>query len=1153
MSFNNSTPLLIYKASAGSGKTYTLTKEYIQLLFQIPVQEEKIELHQALLHYEDAYKHILAVTFTKKATAEMKQRIIKEISILANDTNKSAYLNDIINTIAQSVDIKTAKPQQVIQLIEKRAQKILRTLLIDYSNFNVKTIDAFFQQILRAFARDLGLNDQFTIEMDTDSVLESAIDYCFTHLDIHSPEGRSIKEMMLEKIQNQQSWNPKNDITGLAKEIFKEAYHSKASELEDIDYKTVIKELSSDIHTFEKEIKSLCDTIQQTVPNLATLPLKRGLLSNITYDSLIKEKCILKKSFTNIAKEIDLQNNLELLEAFSNPKSWISAANLKKNPEFVDIFNSSFAQACTQLFLTLHASNPELLKYHSQVAIKKKIHVLSLLNSIHSIINEQLKQGNRQLISNTNDLIHNIIDGSDTPFIYEKTGVKISHYFIDEFQDTSNMQWKNFKPLLQESLSSYNTNLLVGDVKQSIYRWRSSDYRILHEIENDPQLQSYIDPQNMYTNWRSTENVIRFNNVLFTSILKNDSLYDSSNTNIENIYQDVNQLPNNAPKNLHNGLIKIVCPNEKIKEAAVFKHLMLSHIVGEIDFLISEKNYHFSDIMILVRKNAEAQEVVKFLMEQRLSNGSNIPVISNEALMLKNSQAIQLIIASLRFILNPNETIRFANLLMLHEVCNNTEDTVTINPIEKIDIPHLLSKDNQNWENTLKKDILSYANFPLFKLIESLIQLFKLSQKEHELPYLMAFQDIIIEYTKNHSSDIFLFLNDWDNYYANHKALAAPNNINAIQILSIHKSKGLESKALFVPFVDWSLKPKPREILWSNQENQSPEYQSPLPVSPVEMSAHLKNTTFAKEYQEEEQNTLLDTLNLTYVAFTRAAEYLFIGTPRKDYTGNSSHMGDYIMQVIDTIDECSQTLVNKVTTQFHHETLTDGQALYLLPECKIEDITQIYEKDEEYELSQYSIGQLQQHQPETENSEENNILKMEYPTYSIDQKTRPGLQLKGSSNYWDTDNSAKNYGTMMHDCLSHIYSSDDLSDAAHHLFTNGLITEKEESMIVEELTPVLQNPEIIDWFTPEKYHRILREQALYSKPLKSYKNQTEFRPDRVLIKDNQAIIIDYKFGKKSKTHIQQVQAYKDIYQQKGFEASGYLLYIKNKKATIVEV
>ncbi|MFA6334399.1 MAG: UvrD-helicase domain-containing protein [Bacteroidales bacterium] len=773
--------LKIYKASAGSGKTHNLTREYLRLL----------------LKDENAYHHILAVTFTNKATDEMKGRVLEELY------NRSK--------------------------VDNVAKKRLIAILHDYSSLSITTIDKFFQQTMRAFAREIGKNSSYSVELDQNMVLSEAIDQMILNLD--KEESSELLDWLIsfsfESIESGKTWDVKNGINDLASQIFKEAFKIKNGELGErltnknllAEYKIIIEKIIKD---FEKDLTEIGKRALKIMErhNLEPEHFKGGSRSPVKYFSKIA-----------LGETAPPTNSFE--ELYDNPSNWYSNSLVKSNPPLVNSIENACSDGLNELVGEIIQMDERWIDYNTAREIERNIYSLGILLDINKYIQQYSKDNNIVLLSETTELLNKIIDGTDTPFIYEKIGSRIDHFMLDEFQDTSLMQWQNFKPLIQNSLASGKDNLIVGDVKQSIYRWRGSEWNLLNSGIYKDFDKELIDEEELNENWRSGENIVEFNNKFFSFAAEVcDSILGKADISIADVYSTVEQsVPQQKLGNKGHVQLKFIDTEEEEEE---WHETVLKQIPEKVDKLI-ELGYRYRNIALLVRKNDEGVEVVNYLIEK------GYPVISDEALLISSSKVVMKIISLLKFYNNPNDSI------------NNT-----IAEFEKIP----LVKDE------------STENLPLYEMCEKIISDIPGEIKGSESALVQGFLDSVLDYVKTNRSDLASFL-EWWNDKSPKLSLSSPEGQDAIKVLTIHKAKGLGVDAVIVPFMDFQLDHASmiKNIIWCEPKRKPFNM---IPFIPLIYGKKLSETIFSSDYLLEKQKAYVDNLNIAYVALTRAKQELII-------------------------------------------------------------------------------------------------------------------------------------------------------------------------------------------------------------------------------------------------------------------------------------
>ena len=1065
--------LSVYKASAGSGKTHRLTAEYLRLLFKNSY----------------SYKHILAVTFTNKATDEMKNRIIKELANLALG-NDSDYISLL------STEYKLNEEQ-----VRQRAKDTLIHILHDYSAFSVSTIDRFFQQTMRAFTREIGLGGGYNVELDTEKVLNEAIDSMLS--DLERSDNKQLLDWLIrfseEKVENGETWNIRSDIQALSSEIFKESYKAFSLKVqEDIANKTLMddykKMLHAYIHTFEK-------TSQQIGEKAINIVDRFGLnLEDFKGGARSPFKSFLKWAKGDIAEPTATFGKLE-----NEISNWYTTKiDNETKTKIEEAYNSGLNNCVCDIIA--HYSDSRM--YQTAYEINRYFFTLGILGDIDRKIREYTAENNVMLIADTTELLNQIIQGNETPFIYEQVGTHTNHYMIDEFQDTSRMQWQNFFPLVQNSLADGNENFIVGDVKQSIYRWRNSDWKLLDEqLDIDFRIEG-IKRETLDTNWRSAYNVINFNNAIFVQgakLLQNtynkvlpedeeESLQKYA-TRIEKAYNEVYQ-HTPASKLDNAGHVKLEFIDT---EEYNWQERVLELLPSQIEEL-QDKGYKLKDIAILVRTKKEGAEVANRLLEYKEQNPNSkyrYDIISDEALYVNNAKSIKLIIALLKYLRNPYDSS--LKVLAVYEYFKyynqlKAEDALQKYFSEKDDLP-------QEIANALER----IKELPLYEMTEEVFALFRNAMDTDEQIYIQSFLDMVLDFTVRYSSDLDAFLNWWDESGIK-KTIFTPDGQDAIRIMTIHKSKGLGFNVVLLPFCNWEIDHKLSTILWCNPQITPFDM---LHLVPVKYSQKLKNTIFENEYFNERLHAYIDNFNILYVAFTRAKNELLIFAPRPKR---------------EDVVNISSLLWNCVKYPSMDENINE-------PEFELEDLIQSFDE----EAGILDLGQDYRPTVQKKESLANEEISIDtLSSISFDDR----LKLVLNNKYFFTDSGKRDYGTLMHEIVSQVNTTKDIEEAVESYYISGDITKEQKEELKSLLYDYLSNETISKWYSDE--YRVLNEVQIL------LPNGKFIRPDRVMIKDGAIVVIDYKFGEKeSKKYIRQVKYYADQIRKMGYKnVEGYICYIR---------
>lgn len=1056
--------LLIYKASAGSGKTFTLAVEYIK----------------HLILYSKAYRNILAVTFTNKATAEMKERVLSQLyGIWKGDAGSAAYLRRIAE------DTRLTENE-----IRNSAGQALTNILHDYSSFRVETIDSFFQSVMRNLARELELGTSLNIELDKEGVLSEAVDSMIEKLRPDSPVLSWLLDYIYERIATDKRWNVSEEIKKFGNNIFNEEYIEKGTLLrEHLKNPQTIpgykKKLNILMNEALEEMKQTADRFDKVLEANGLTPddLKGGATRGIgSYFRKLRK-----------GELTDKTRNTTVLNCLDDEKNWAA----KTSPRYGEILSL----AALQLIPLLEDSEEKREK--NNVAVNscrlslQHLNKLQLLANIDEEVRFLNKENNRFLLSDTNALLRRLVKDDDSSFVFEKIGAGIRHVMIDEFQDTSRMQWGNFRILLLEGLSQGANSLIVGDVKQSIYRWRNGDWGILNSL-NDKIGNFPVTIRTLATNRRSETNVIRFNNALFNEAVHYlNSLHEAELgvgcEPLREAYRDVEQ---ESPRTGCKGYIKIELT--ETDEEYGYEELTLKRLGEEVMKLL-ESGVDRNDIAILVRKNKNIPGIAEYF-----NNELNCAVVSDEAFRLDASLSVCMLINALRFLSTPSDNISSAQL----SVCYQKEvlkRELTINDILlRHETPFLPEEYLRN------RDALRLL--PLYELLEKLYVIFQLDKIKGQDAYIFAFFDSVVEYLKDKSPCIDEFIDFWDTKL--YKKTIPGDELEGIRILSIHKSKGLEFHTVLVPFCDWKLESETNnQLVWCTP--QEAPYNE-IDIVPVTFSSLMAESVYREDYLNERLQLWVDNLNLLYVAFTRAGKNLVVW-------GKKGKKG--------TVSEILTAALPGLSQRTGVE----------------------WEEDAPFEMGEICPSEAKEAGRQTNKLLEQPgrttvaMTSLESPV-KFRQSNRSASFIESAGDTEEPDAGERrdrfiNKGHLLHTLFSAIATMDDIEPAIRQLLFEGIIGTKEQENEVRQITAkAFALPEARDWYSGE--WKLFAEQTI----IYHENNVLEIRrPDRVMMKEDRVVVVDFKFGSPREKHKKQVGEYMDLLGRMGYEnVEGYIWYVENE-------
>ena len=1108
--------LTVYRASAGSGKTFTLAVEYISLLVKAP----------------ENYQHILAVTFTNKATQEMKMRILSQLYGIANSLQSSQqYFN--------KVKEKTNMPDAVIR---NNARAALTLLIHRYNNFRILTIDAFFQQVLRNLAHELGQTANLRVDLNNEEITEKAVDQMIESLEKGQPVLQWISTYINNSIEDDNGWNIIGKIKTFGTNIFKDFYKAHEANLKE--------QLSNadDFKVYETTLRKRRNDIRKTFNNKARSILNEIKNANLDIPSNYRSGLYKYLTDSAIAPLTNKPLKAGVLKANESPQNWTSSKCAKADKQQIQTLAAEVLSA--QLNELIAYNNDNWNEFQSIQLTLSHLSELRLLHAIADAVDNLTKDTNRFMLSNTQALLKELIADSDTPFIFERIGARLKHVMIDEFQDTSTIQWQNFQVLLANCMAQeLSQNLIVGDIKQSVYRWRQGDWGILNNIEKSFAHQK-IRLETLDYNYRSEKRIIDFNNAFWEQCVANTAKEvaqdDAEKAKIvQKAYEDVAQ---KTHKTTENGFVKIsLYPSKSMKEA------VLEELIETIKELFNNgyggKNQ--SKIAILVRSKSNIQDIVNALLQ---SFGNEINIVSDEAFRLDASLSVNIIVSAMHLLTHPDDVLTRGKLVKLYnqevlkKPLTDTDLLVSINESNNIDTKNIDKKERRKLateqqmaklnsqlppEYVANRELL--LGLPIVDLVDKLFMLFGLDQLEGQSSYICTLYDTLNDFLKDHTADIDDFINEWENSLSS-KTIQS-DEIEGIRIMTIHKSKGLEFDNVIIPFCNWEMEKK--GTLWCETKNKPAPYNK-LPLLPIDFSRDkLIGTVFEDDYKEEHFQNIVDNLNLLYVAFTRASKNLFVFGLRQGKTtldniakgtppGNRSYAIELALrQVSEQLEGSSLSFPDDIGSEIHFEYGT------LVPET--------HEKEHAVADNPFLIK-----------PDKHIVSIATYPQAATFKQSNKSIEfVKGE----DVDPSDRTryikIGNVLHQLFSTIYTTADIPTRLNELEQQGIIYNDEitSAQLRTRIEDAITNPQVQEWFS--KRWQLYNECTIleYNKDTNEVE---EHRPDRVMTDGKEFVVVDFKFGKEREEYKKQVQQYMEILIRMGHKkVSGYLWYVV--KNNVVEV
>ena len=1072
----------IYSSSAGSGKTYTLTKEYLKLLFQ---QNDP-----------NYFKRILAITFTNDATSEMKERIIgalQQISVLdmANDVQTKSY--GLLSQIAEELQI-TDKSSLV-----KKAGEIFEQIIQNYGYFSIKTIDSFVNQIVSSFTKDLNLPFQYEVILDTSLLRAKAVERVFDK--VGTTEFSYLSDLIIEIAEEMNEDNKSvtrifDSLVEFSKEIYNDQYYQLIKKNDDLDFKDIAlikKNIFIRLNEISKEIKELGQKADDLIKSVG-----------LEFDDFSYKL----NGFPNwIIKCLDKNKHEELLskglgtraEGMLEKGDYMAKTSSKKDvfSQIEDALKTIALE--TKAFLSSNTDEFLLLK-----GIYKHINNVSLMGEIKKEADAILAENNQAFLAEFNRKISTLLSSESVPYIFERLGEKFNHILIDEFQDTSDLQYYNLLPLIENSLANGHFNMLVGDPKQSIYRFRGGKVELmihllnkntenlakttfLSENQKDSVVfsTSFVEPANLEFNYRSCKEIITFNNQLYTKIAA-----ISGEPLVRDAYENIQQnIPSNAQEGGH---VEIRFAPDKNQLQENEEELTISEWYFEqckelVDRALSI-GYNYSDIAILTRRKKKESFYLAGKFEEL-----GYPITSADSLLLSRNSGINFLISLLQCYHEPGKE------------ANELESKMLYYTFKEKNVPtDITTSHTSMWEFLINEgfeiDTNAMGAFGLFQLSEYLANKLGYFQNEYIKPYLFAFLDMVQSQQKTNGNSLGSFLTYWKE---GGQSVSLTGGIkNAVTITTVHKSKGLEYPVVIVPFANWSLIENSRTPPWYDLKdvpfNSLHAHGKALMAAPMS-TTYAKNSYLQSQFDAYASITKLEAINVLYVATTRASERLYILTEHKPEKKSAKDQ--------ETID------IKDITAYFkeYHE------------------MAELSENGKSY-IALISKGLEPESKPEQQINEE----QVDFELSSHENLGR--MKIKSSLERTLNEKFQKDQGNLIHTLFAYIKKAEDLQNALRKLNYEGLITEDEIPELHEAASAIMNHPTLKPFYTGNI--TIENERDIL------YKDHDIARPDRVIFMENKVVIIDYKTGQRNAKYSKQLQNYGHLYQAMGFEQIElYLVYL----------
>lgn len=1078
-------PIHVYKASAGSGKTFALAAEFIANLINDYERGEYPHRHQ------------LAITFTKKATAEMKERILQSLYDLWQ--GKSAH-DGFFRAVRAQV------PQHITDgMLRQRAGQTLREIVHNYEQFHVTTIDSFFQRLLTSLAHELGLTSSFKVDLGDGNVLGKAVDSLMQGLKPGSEVLEWITQYIAEQLDEGKSWNVTQQLKKLAQELLKEPY---------LKYGDLLRALPLDNATVRQYRRSMSQLRKDYLERLSTeAQMAKDFVEQTEgFASLSYGKNILARLDRHIAQEVGKDRSDTYQKQLKAPEALIKAADRKKHPELC-AWAEEVHQRLTKVEHTYDHILPDVISCLLSV---QHLNALRLLDDIDKHVRLLNTENNAFMLAHTPLLFAQLVSGAEASFVFERAGTQYRHIMVDEFQDTSTLQWNNLQHLLVENIAQGNSCMLVGDVKQGIYRWRGGDWTALSQMKASES----IEVCTLDANYRSGECIVEFNNTLFVHLAQHiaseprEQLDTQSSVSITDIYRpdEVKQRPV-----LPGGFVRVHLlkrSNENNTKSKEEEEDIIVADLGEHILRLYEKGVPYEKMAILVRKNSEVKHVFDYFEQDATLR--QIPLVSDEAFLLSSSPAVQTIVHALRYIHRTDDGVAKAYLIA-HAPAGKTESLLPI---------------LEQWHAQ------RFHSLPFYELVVQLVRLFELDAQSGQSPYIYALLDNVLAFLEDHAPDIRSFLNEWEERL--HKKSIPSTVVKGVRILTIHKSKGLAFHSVFIPYCNWTLEKSIDNLLWVNPP-ESPY--NAIPFLPISCTKLAQDSVYRADYEEEHRNRRIENLNLLYVAFTRARQNLVI---------------------------CSQEILND-TTMYNllAGVLGSPESPFFVEMSQLVDEPSYIEFDQEKKVVEWGTPSTYECAIEAagEAPKSSNPLIIEAQNEALDfrlqanrAKFRQSNKAKAMLASLDEEQEANNFdlaqyrarrvGVALHSLMERIETLADVERVLQEARFEGDLAESlPAEEVVQLLHRALAHPIARQWF--DGSWRLYRECSILQRQADG--KLVGQRPDRVMMRGEEVVVVDYKFGRARSVYRQQVRDYCRLLHQMGHRhVQGYIWYVYAGELEAVE-
>ena len=1113
----------MYKASAGAGKTYTLAAEFIANLLNDFKTTREPHCHQ------------LAITFTRKATTEMKERILENLYELAHCVEEQQAF---LNVVRQKLLVPASDRE-----ISLMTRSLLREILHGYDRFHVTTIDSFFQSLLSNLAHELGLTATFKVDLNNDDLLQRGVDKMLQGLESDSQELKWVSQYIEQRLEDDsdKSWRVEHSLSNLARELTKESYVKQRRLLQNFTLDNDLAKRYRDVlHSLKK---NSIEEIQQSAQDAEDFIVGSEGYSRISRGGDVEK--YLHRAMEYKFSTTDPSNTV--LKIVDDSGKALKAAD-KKTGKY-DGWASDLSNHLDQLLTTIDNAN---FTINSCDLSLQHFNELRLLDAISASVQELNTENDTFLLAYTPILFAEMVGKSEASFVFERAGTQFNHVMIDEFQDTSELQWTNLRNLFVENIAHGNSCMLVGDVKQGIYRWRGGDWSGLANIKDD----AITDIQTLDSNFRSGEKIVNFNNAIFVKMAQ--VIVDATDSSegegsvLTSLYAEdlvkqkpvreggfvrvlIEKKPEKTTSSAKNKADAIEASEDNEGETAEFSP---EDDLREQIMRLYRAGVPFDKMGILVRNNKDSGKLIEYFAEYEKEHAHDkdfvrIELVSDEAYVLSASRGVQLIVKALQYIHNRTDEVAL-NYVLKH--C----------PEEAKGKVHGLLVE---WSKQ------SYQMLPFYDLIQQLIHYLELDKQPGEASYLYSLLDMVVAFLDDNVPDIGRFLQVCEESLG--KKSVPASVVKGVRILTIHKSKGLDFHSVFIPYCNWELvsSGQKQSMIWTSpQEVPFNE----IPLLPVKLSAAAENSIYKDEYLQELRNQRIENLNLLYVAFTRARQNLVICAPKLPRNYDKSIVpalqktitqlgwtdlidGDVRLEEDDTqiLLEIAQPSTAECIVATQTTSLEEGKPAKVVNEktknpFKINAITErvnLETSNHEVKFRQsqsarlYNAALMEAVQAGNADGDAAKVMN----TSELDLE------------FFAKREAAQRRGTLLHHLMEEIESEADVETVLQSAICEGKIAPIEEVGEMRKLLHRAMEHEIAkEWF--DGTWQLYRECTILTRDENG--NVHAPRPDRVMMRGDEAIVVDYKFGLPRPDYHEQVRHYCQLLQQMGKQnVKGYLWYV----------